>query len=232
MIKRKVRNQPDFIKCRQCATYCSKALDEGYKFSLKLIVIRGLHAKLCAPKVAGVLVVRISGLPLGSPRTKSHLDVAPVERCKVYYKGEGGGFPQLRAVVSLVSPNCSWLVLAPKVLQLCTNHLVCKFVWVIEACEFILVPSWSSNTPLYPFKMLWAREHAPTPYSSVVFSLDSHFRASRSWEHLMIMLLAFVNAKGEINISCLGSNDWHLRARCKLGCVEAMCLWMLPIVSL
>jgi hypothetical protein len=47
--------------------------------------------------------VRILGLPLGSPRTKCHLDVAPVERRKVYHKGEGGGFPQVRAVVSLVS---------------------------------------------------------------------------------------------------------------------------------
>jgi hypothetical protein len=37
----------------------------------------------------------ILGLPLGSPETKSHLDVAPVERCRVYYKGEGGGFPQI-----------------------------------------------------------------------------------------------------------------------------------------
>jgi len=37
----------------------------------------------------------ISGLPLGSPGTKSHLDVGPVERCRVYYKGEGGGFPQV-----------------------------------------------------------------------------------------------------------------------------------------
>ncbi len=55
---------------------------------------------------------------------KNHLNVAPVERCKVYYKGEGGGFPQVRAVVSLVSPSCPWLVLAPKMLQLCTNHLV------------------------------------------------------------------------------------------------------------
>jgi hypothetical protein len=58
------------------------------------------------PKVARVPFVRISGLPLGSPGTKSHLDVAPVESCKVYYKGEGGGFPQVRAMVSLVSPNC------------------------------------------------------------------------------------------------------------------------------
>jgi hypothetical protein len=50
-----------------------------------------------------------------------------VESHRVYYKGEGGGFPQVRAVVSLVCPCCLWLVLAPKVLQLCTNH----FVWVV-----------------------------------------------------------------------------------------------------
>jgi len=58
---------------------------------------------------------------------KSHLDVGPVERCRVYYKGEDGGFPQVRAVVSLVCLCCPWLVLAPKVFQLCTNHLV----WVV-----------------------------------------------------------------------------------------------------
>jgi hypothetical protein len=39
----------------------------------------------------------------GTPRTKSHLDVGLMERHKVYYKGEGGGFPQVWAVVSLVS---------------------------------------------------------------------------------------------------------------------------------
>jgi hypothetical protein len=50
-----------------------------------------------------------------------------VESHRVYYKGEGGGFPQVRAVVSLVCPCYPWLVLAPKVLQLCTNH----FVWVV-----------------------------------------------------------------------------------------------------
>ncbi len=47
----------------------------------------------------------ISGLPLESPRMKSHLDVGLVERHKVYYKGEGGGFPQVQAMVSLVNPN-------------------------------------------------------------------------------------------------------------------------------
>ncbi len=105
----KVGNLPNFLACRQCATYCWKALDEGYKFALDLVAIRGPHKKLCAFKVARVLGVAISGLPLGSPRTKSHLDVALTERRKVYYKGgEGGGFPQVRTVVSLVCPSCPW----------------------------------------------------------------------------------------------------------------------------
>jgi hypothetical protein len=63
----------------------------------------------------------------GVPGEKSHLDVGPVERSRVYYKGEGDGFPQVRAVVSLACPCCPWFVLAPKVLQLCINHLV----WVV-----------------------------------------------------------------------------------------------------
>jgi hypothetical protein len=162
----KVRNQCDFLACRQRATYFWKALDKGYNFASNLIAIRGLHKKLCALKVAGVLVVRISGLPLGRPKTKSHLDVAPVKSCRVYYKGEGGGFPQVRVVVSLVCPNCPWLVLALKVLQLCTNHFVlvlCRSVWVSEACHFFLVPSQSSNTPLHPFIVLRTKEHAAIP---------------------------------------------------------------------
>jgi len=87
--------------------------------------------------------------------TKSHLDVGPVERCRVYCKGEGDGFPQVRAVMNLVCPCCPWPVLAPKVFQLCTNHLVwvvCRPMWVSEACQLFLVPFRSSNTPLYPSK--------------------------------------------------------------------------------
>jgi len=103
----------------------------------------------------GIPFGAISGLPLGSPGKNSHLDVTSVESCRVYYKGEGGGFPQVRAVVSLVGSCCPWLVLAPRVLQLCTNHfvwVVCRPVWVSEACQLFLVPSRSSNTPLYPLK--------------------------------------------------------------------------------
>jgi hypothetical protein len=65
--------------------------------------IGGLHTKLWPRKVIEVPTLGISRLPLGSPRTKCHLNAGPMAKHKVYYKGEGGGFPQVRAVVSLVS---------------------------------------------------------------------------------------------------------------------------------
>jgi len=91
--------------CRWCATYRWKALDKGYIFALNLISIGGFHTKLWGPKVARVPISAILGFPFGSPGTKCHLDVGLVERHIIYYKGEGGGFPQVRAVVNLVSPN-------------------------------------------------------------------------------------------------------------------------------
>jgi hypothetical protein len=127
----KVKNRPYFLACRWRVTYCWKVLDEGYNFVLDLISIKGLHKKFWGPKIAKVLVVGILGLPLGSLMTKCHLDVGLVGSDRVYYKGEGGGFPQVWAMVSLVNPNCPWFVLAPKVLQLCTNLFVlvlCRFV--------------------------------------------------------------------------------------------------------
>jgi hypothetical protein len=99
----KVRNWHDFLLWRWRATYRWKVLDKGYNFSFNIIAIKGLHTKLWGPKVAKVLTWRISGLPFGSPGTKCHLNVVPVERRKVYYKGEGGGFPQVWAMVNLVN---------------------------------------------------------------------------------------------------------------------------------
>ncbi len=64
--------------------------------------------------------MRISGLPFGSLETKCHLDVGLVERQRVYYKGEGGGFTQVWAVVSLMSPNL--LVALPNTKSVSTMH--------------------------------------------------------------------------------------------------------------
>ncbi len=108
-----------------------------------------------APKLGESQLTRFRDSHSGVSGEKSHLDVGFVASHKVYYKAEGGGFPQVRVVMSLVCPCCPWLVLAPKVLQLCTNHfvwVVCKPVWVSGACQLFLVPSRNSNTPLYPSK--------------------------------------------------------------------------------
>ncbi len=111
----KVRNQPDFLVCRWRATYCWKDSDEGYNFAWDLISIRGLHAKLWGLKVAGVPTLGISRFPFGSLGTKCHLNVGLVDMHQIYYKGEGVGFPQVWAVVSLMSLSCSWFILTPKV---------------------------------------------------------------------------------------------------------------------
>jgi hypothetical protein len=47
----------------------------------------------------------LSGLHFGSPNKMCHSDVASVISRREYYMGEGGGFPRVRAVVSLVCPS-------------------------------------------------------------------------------------------------------------------------------
>ncbi len=124
---KKVRNRPDLLICRGRATYYQKALHKSYNFALDYISIRGLLVQLWGSKIIGVPTWAISRLPLENPGIKSHLDVGLVVSHKVYYKEEGGGFPQVPALVSLMCRCCPWLVLAPKVFQLCTNHLVLVF---------------------------------------------------------------------------------------------------------
>jgi len=151
----KVGNRPDLLNCRQCATYCWKALNESTTLLQTTPQSEVCSQSYGAPKLRESPLARFWDSHSEVSRKKSHLDVGSVERCRIYYKGEGGGFPQVQAVVSLVRPCCSWLVLTPKVLQLCTNHLVwvmCRLVWVSEACQLFLVPSRSSNTPFYPSK--------------------------------------------------------------------------------
>jgi hypothetical protein len=90
----------------------------GYNFAFDLISIGGLHAKLWGSKVIGVPTLAISGLPFGSPKTKCHLDVGLMERHKAYYKGEGGDFPQVWVVVSLVNLSLPMARLSTKNAQI------------------------------------------------------------------------------------------------------------------
>ncbi len=79
-----------------------------------------MHIKLWDPKVGTFATLGILGLPFGSLGTKCHLDVGLVESHKVYYKREGGGFPQVWVVVNLVS--LSLLVTRPNTKSAPTVH--------------------------------------------------------------------------------------------------------------
>jgi hypothetical protein len=64
-----------------------------------------LGEKLWMPKVPRVQTETVSRLHFGSLGKKNHLDASVAESCREYYMGEGGGFPQVRAVVNQVSPR-------------------------------------------------------------------------------------------------------------------------------
>ncbi len=74
----------------------------------------------------------ISKLPFGSPETICHLGAGLVANHKIHSKGEGGGFPQARAVVNLVSPSLP--VVRPNTKNARTMHeptcclILCKSV--------------------------------------------------------------------------------------------------------
>ncbi len=138
------------------ATYFWKDLDKGYNFALELISIEGLHKKLWVSKVAKILIFEISKFPTWRSWKKWHLVATPMASHREYYKGEGDGFPQIRAVWVLWIHVCPWFVHAPKMFQLCTNQLVVWFVHIHmnnwPTCHSSYSPSQSSNTPFLPSK--------------------------------------------------------------------------------
>jgi hypothetical protein len=133
---------------------------------------------------------------------------------------------------------CSWFVLAPKVLQLCTNHFVlvlCRSMWVSETCQFFLVPSRSSSTPLYPSKVLWIREHALTFCSFVVFYLGLTFGSFKELgvrkKNPFILPLVTINCWTFV-IFCFRQMMWHiiqLDYRCKNIIIGTSYMWIINI---
>jgi hypothetical protein len=66
--------------------------------------------------------------PIWESRKKWHLGVGPVAKHRVYYKEESDGFPQVRAMMNLVSLCLPVARPCTKMLQLHTNQLVVWFV--------------------------------------------------------------------------------------------------------
>jgi hypothetical protein len=108
---------------------------------------------MCPPKIVRVPTLGISGLSFGSPGTKWHLDVGPMARHIVYYKGEGGGFPQVRVMMSLMSPCLPVACPSTKSAQTTPNQLI---IWFVQVC----VNNWCLSFFLVPIPEL---QHAPIP---------------------------------------------------------------------
>jgi hypothetical protein len=103
----KVRNRPLVDIASRSATQRWKALDKSYNFDLDLVPIQVWGEELWTSKVPR--------LQLGSPGKKSHLDVASAKSCRIYYMGEGDGFPRVWAMVSLVCQSARGLSQHPRV---------------------------------------------------------------------------------------------------------------------
>ncbi len=79
---------------------------------------------------------------------KCHLDVGLVERHIVYYKGEGDGFPQVQAMVNLVSS--SWPMARPNTKSAQTRHLPTCCLVCVGPCEKLMFVTFLSPHPKTP----------------------------------------------------------------------------------
>jgi hypothetical protein len=74
--------------------------------------------------------VVVSGLFLGNHKIKNNSDVGVAKRRREYYMGEGGGFPRVWAVVSLVSPKLP--VACPSIKGVPENELTNLLVGLMQ----------------------------------------------------------------------------------------------------
>jgi hypothetical protein len=89
-----------------------------------------LQSGVMAVQSSGSPVGTISGLHFGSPGNLCHSDVASATSRREYYMGEGGGFPRVRAVVSLVCPSARGKFPTPKGVP---NAKLTRFGWFLDA---------------------------------------------------------------------------------------------------
>jgi hypothetical protein len=170
----KVENRPDLLLCKWCVTYYWKVLNESYNFSWDLNSIRGLH-KLWASKVARVLILGISGPPTWGVPRQNDIWVQTLWPCtKNTIRGRWWLPPSSGRGESCESMFAHGLSMHQK----CSNYALinllfsfCKSVWIIDL--LVTLPNPHPGAPTCPStpKVLQAREHTPTAYPSIVFTL-------------------------------------------------------------
>jgi hypothetical protein len=124
----KVGNRPLLNVFRRSATWRWKVLKESYNFRSDLTPIGGWSREIWAPKVLGVQPGTVSGLLFESHGKKSHLDVASVERHRVYtiwWKVVAS--PESRPWWVKWVQGCPWFVPTPNRCRMSSNHFVVGF---------------------------------------------------------------------------------------------------------
>jgi hypothetical protein len=118
---------------RHLIRVCDMALERswrGLQLRFRPCRDRTLQSGVMAIQSSGSPVGTISGLHFGSPGNLCHLDVASTASCREYYMGEGGGFPRVRAVVSLVCLSARGLSQHPRVSP---NAKLTSHAWFLDA---------------------------------------------------------------------------------------------------
>jgi hypothetical protein len=133
----KITNRPELLMCSWHVTYCWKALDKGYNFSLDLTSIKPCTKHYEPPKSWKSQFQEFQDSQVGSPGTKWHLGAGLVAKHREYYKGKVVVSPKSGPWWVLCVHVCLWFVCAPKVLQLCINQLV----WFLQV--------YLNNWPVY-----------------------------------------------------------------------------------
>jgi hypothetical protein len=126
----KNKESPWFIYAQVACHILLKRYWQGLQICFRLTSIRGLHRKLWAPKVVGVVISR---LWIWGPKTKWHLGVGPMARKRENYKGDVGGFPQ---DWTMVSPKSLCLPVAcPCTKNAPTMHLPTCYLVCANPCD-------------------------------------------------------------------------------------------------
>ncbi len=130
----KVNNRPDFLSCRWCATYCWKSLNEGYNlasFQLEVCI-----QSYMPPKSGESQFWEFRNSHLGVLGQNAIWMLVPW-LIKIYtIKRKVVASPNSRPWWVLWIQVCPWLILTPKVFQLCTNQLVVWFC--VGLCEWLI----------------------------------------------------------------------------------------------
>ncbi len=133
---------------------------------------------------------------LGSLRTKWHLCASPLARHREYHKGgrwwlppspgRGGSYESMYVRGLSVHQKCSNYTLINLLFGLC------RFMWIIGSLVIHPSPHPEASKHRSTLEVLRGREHALTPYRSIIFTFGLAVKSIKEFEVRQMTLLGFL----------------------------------------